>query len=68
MKLCESESIGVFDDHDGCIRDIDADFDDNRRDERINLTCAESIHHGIALRRFHATVHRGESCACECAS
>lgn len=44
MKLRKTEAVGIFDDHDRSIGNIDAHFDDRGRNEHIDLSCAERFH------------------------
>ena len=44
MKLRKTETVGIFDDHDRGIGNIDAHFDDRGRNEHIDLSCAERFH------------------------
>ena len=65
MELRETESIGVLDDHHRGVGNIDADFDHNRCNQRVNLASAKLIHDGVTLLALHASVHCGKSRACE---
>src|SRR4029077_5254860 len=44
MELGEAEALGVLDDHDGGVRDVDADFDDGGGDEDLHFVFAELLH------------------------
>ncbi len=44
MELGEAEALGVLDDHDGGVGDVDADFDDGSGDEDLGFVFAEALH------------------------
>ena len=44
MQLGEPETLGVLDDHDRRVGDIDADLNDGRRDEHIDFAADECVH------------------------
>ena len=44
VKLGEAEALGVLDDHDGGVGDVDADFDDGGGDENLRFVFAEALH------------------------
>ena len=50
MELRQAEPLGVLDDHHGGIRHVDADFDDGRRHEKLDLARRERPHHAILAR------------------
>src|SRR3970282_723906 len=54
MELGKAESVGLLHDHDRGVRDVDADLDDRRRDENVELTRLEARHHASSLRRGKA--------------
>ena len=56
MELREAEPVGALDDHHRRGRDVDADLDDGRPDEDIELAVAEAGHLGVAIGRLHAAV------------
>ena len=58
MQLREPEALRVLDQHDGCIRHIDADFDHRRADERARFAAAEALHDRLLLRRRNAPVQQ----------
>ncbi len=60
VELREAEAIGVFNDHERGIGNIDADFDDGGADEGVKGAGAEAGHHGVALGVVEATVECGE--------
>src|SRR5437868_12478269 len=62
MQLREPEALRVFDDHDRCRGDVDADLDDRRRDEQIDTGAlgiggGECGHRAVLLGAFHAAMH-----------
>ena len=58
VKLGQSEAVGVFDNHDRGIGNIDADLDHGGRDQHLHLARREALHHVGALRRLEAAVHQ----------
>ncbi len=59
MQLREAEAIGIHDQHDRGVRDIDADFDHRRADENVDVAGFESLHRCFLVSRRHAPVqHR----------
>ena len=60
MELREPEAVGVLDDHHGRVRHVDADFDDGRRDERVEIAPPELVHHGLLLLRRELPVQQTE--------
>jgi hypothetical protein len=44
VELGEAEAVGVFDDHDGGVGDVDADFDDGGGDECVDEVLSEAFH------------------------
>ena len=51
VELREPEPIGALDDHHRRLRDVDADLDDGRPDEHVELAVAEPGHLGVPLGR-----------------
>ena len=49
MQLRETEALGMFDDHDVGVRNVDADFDHGRGDENFELAGRESRHRLVFL-------------------
>ncbi len=45
VELRESETFGVFDNHDGCVWDIYTDFDHGCGDKNLRFVFAEGSHH-----------------------
>ena len=44
VKLGEAETLGMFDDHDGGVGNVDANFDDGGGDEDLHFIAAETLH------------------------
>src|SRR5919206_500998 len=51
MQLGEPEPVGLLDDHDRRVRDVDADLDHGRRHEHVELPRLEPSHQLAPLRR-----------------
>jgi len=60
MKLGQTEALGMFDDYDGGIWDVDADFDDGGGDEDIDLAAFEAGHGDFFVVGGHAAVEQTE--------
>jgi hypothetical protein len=56
VELCEPEAVGLLDDHDRRVRDVDADFDHRRRDENVQLPRLEPGHQVTTLVRPQTAV------------
>ncbi len=54
VELGEAEAIGLLHDHDRGVRDVDADLDDRRRDEDVDLSRLEARHDTPAVGRAEA--------------
>jgi len=61
VELREAEAIGVFDHHDGRVRDIHADFDDGGGDEDERFLPAEAFHDGFLFFVFQAAVEKTDA-------
>ncbi len=61
MKLGEPEALGVLDDHDGGVGHVDADFDDGRGDEYIDLAALEAAHRDFFVVGAEAAVEQAEA-------
>ena len=44
VQLGDAEAVGVLDDHDGGLGHVDADLDDGRRHQHLELAGAEAVH------------------------
>ena len=56
VELGQPEPVGPLDDHHRGLRDIDADLDDGRPDEDVELAVAEASHLRVAVGRLHPAV------------
>src|SRR5579875_3431316 len=63
MQLGKSEALGMLDDHDRRLRNIDADLDDGCRDQYLRRTLRESGHRFILVTAFHPAVNEADSAA-----
>ena len=60
MKLRQSETLGVFDDHDGGFRHVDADFDYGSGHQQFDFAVFETFHHGVFFLFFHLAVYQAD--------
>src|SRR5689334_11923362 len=60
VKLGEAEAFGVFDDHDGGVGDVDADFDDGGGDENVRFVFAKAFHDGVFFFAGKAAMKEAE--------
>ena len=56
MQLGEPEAIGVLDDHDGRVRDVDPQLHDGRGDQDVDLAVGERPQRPLLVRRAEGTV------------
>ena len=56
VKLGETKPLCAFDDHQGRIRHVDANFDHCRRDEHREFIGGEAAHDRILFGTLHSTV------------
>ena len=56
MELGEPEPVGALDDHHRRLRHVDADLDDRRPDEDVELAVAEPGHLRVAVGGLHPPV------------
>ena len=56
VELGEPEPVGALDDHHRRLRHVDADLDDGRADEHVELAVAEPGHLGVAVGGLHPAV------------
>src|SRR5262245_24049434 len=68
VELGEPETIGLLDDHDRRVRNVDADLDHCRRDEHIELARLEARHQLAALDRAEPTVQEADPVVAELAT
>ena len=60
VKLVEAVVVGIHDDDEVGVGDVDADFDDGGRDEDVDLAFGEVLHDGVFFDGFHAAVEEGD--------
>ena len=61
VELGEPEPFRVLDDHDAGVRHVDPDFDNRRRDEHVQLTRDERVHHPLLRVGLHASVQETDA-------
>ncbi len=61
VQLRQAEPLGVLDDHDRRVRDVNPDLDDDGRDEEVITPRAELGHHAVLLVGPHAAVQQGDA-------
>lgn len=60
VELGEAETMAAFDGHERGVGDVDAHFDDRGRDEHLDVTGTETVHHGVFFGGRHAAVNEAE--------
>ena len=65
VELGQAEALGIFNEHDGRIRHIHADFHDSGGYEHIRVPAEEFFHHIIFLLGFHLPVEHSNPAARE---
>src|SRR6267378_366468 len=60
VELGEAEALGVLDDHDGGVGDVNADFNDGGGDEDLRLVLAEALHDFFFFVAGEAAVQEAE--------
>ena len=60
MQLSKSETVGLFDDHDRRVRNIDTDLDNSRRHQDLNLIPSESKKRIFSLLRLKSPVQQAD--------
>ncbi len=60
VELGESEALGVLDDHDGGVGDVDANFDNCGGDEDLRFVLAEALHDVFFFVAGEAPVEEAE--------
>ena len=60
MQLREPEALGVLDEHDGGVRDVDSHLDDRRRHQDAVLAADETVHRLVPLLRALPPVHEAD--------
>ena len=61
MQLRQPKAIGLLDDHDRRVRDVDADLDHRRRDEHVELARLEVRHQLAPLGRTEPSVQQTDA-------
>ena len=61
VELGEAEAVGLLDDHDRRVRDVDPDLDHRRRDEHVDLARLERRHDRAALGGLQPAVHAADA-------
>src|SRR5919199_651191 len=61
VQLRKAEPVGLLDDHDRRVRDVDADLDDGRRHEDVEIAPLELVHDGTPLRGAHSPVEAADA-------
>ena len=56
VKLGQAEAFGAVDEHDRRVRDVDANFDDTRRDQKLYIPLLKGFHDGFFLLASHSSV------------
>ncbi len=56
----QAKAVGVFDDHDGGVRNVDADFDDRGCDQHVDLAALEFAHDVFFFVRVEAAVQQAD--------
>src|SRR2546423_455000 len=56
MKLCQTKTLRVFDQHHTGIRDIDSDLEHGRADQSVRLASPKAFHDFLLLQRLNSTV------------
>src|SRR5713101_353037 len=60
VELGQAEALGVLDDHDGGVGNVDADFDDSGGDEDLGFVFAEALHNFFFFVAGEAAVQEAE--------
>ena len=58
VQLRQPVPLRVEDDHDACVGDVDADFDDRRRDQNVDLAARRIAHDVVFFARRHPAVQQ----------
>ena len=61
VQLRQAEPLGVLDQHDRGVRDVDADFDHRRRDQDVELAAREGLHHAVLRVLLHPPVQQRDA-------
>ena len=60
-QLRQAHPFGVLDDHQRCVRHVDAHFDHGRGDEQVELALLERGHDRVLAAARHAAVHEPDA-------
>ena len=60
MQLRQAEAFRMFNHHQGRIRHVDADFNDGRRHQHMDVAAAERIHDRLLFSRLQAAMHEAD--------
>ena len=58
MKLGKAEPFGMLDDDHACLRHINADLDDRRRDKKLRRAASETLHRRVAGGWLHLAMRQ----------
>ena len=61
VELGEAEAVGVIDDHDGGVGDVDADLDDGGGDEDVDVAALEASHGDLFVVGGEAAMEQAEA-------
>ena len=61
MQLRQPEPLRMLDHHDARVRYIDADLDDRRRHEDVEVAAGERVHDPVLLVLFQASVQQRDA-------
>jgi hypothetical protein len=61
MKLSQTELLGIFDEHDGCIRHVDSDFDHGSRHQDLQLSGPERGNDFFPVPRAEPAMHHSDT-------
>ena len=61
MQLRETEAVGVFDDHDRRVGNVDADLHHGRRHQHVDVAGPERVHRCFLLARRQLPVEQTEA-------
>ena len=61
MELGKPEAVCVFNDHERCVRHVDANFDDRGRHKNIGFTARESAKRRVFVRLLHFAVQKSHT-------
>ena len=61
VELGETEAVGGFDHHNGCVGDVYADFDDGGGNEDVEVAVVEGGHDGVLLSGGQTSVEEADA-------